>query len=277
MRRNSKKIKEFFSDADIPFEPLGREISEMKLNENELILLAERKDIPDDVVLRFSEGEKEFSRTFACKFITSRDRMTILSDTILNYFVFTNPYPDMYDIRLMGLRLLPDRIKKAFVERYALQLVTDANNVRAFDLTLLLLEEQASFPEDCMPTLVLASGIIKKDSHRSLLGTKLPNLVNCMMASMLPLEDNEFDKIFKYLNEENTSFSSRNFWSESWSNKKEKEILNGSYLKLASNPSISDYAIMELLVKSPPHFLNDIKTLVDFNEEKRSHYRGLVK
>ena len=56
---------------------------------------------------------------------------------------------------------------------------------------------------------------------------------------------------------------------------KSKEIFDSKnmLLKLAANPSISDYMIMQLKVKTPTRYMKDVEEVLEEHRQKRDEYR----
>lgn len=123
-------------------------------------------------------------------------------------------------------------------------------NDRYYSLMVTFLEFQCSIPEDCWHYVDETIDRIKHSNNQWDKQKLLPRVELCKSLMMTPInEDVSIEELDK---------SYGNF-------------LN--LLKIASNPSISDYLIMELKIKTHDEDMPFIDMLLNRNEEKREKWR----
>ncbi len=277
---NNHDIENFLDDEALPF-PLCEEAVRKcgkRLSDFAATLVASRKDCPDEFFAEICESRKltkgdVHSENFVdmlCKHCFLNERR--IPEDMLEGFIKKGlhvqaaRYPDM-----------SDRLKRKIAEKIGL-FDDDFERRKDGDFRLEYLKKihfqihqlvvhQRSLPDDCMKVLErLLKYFEEKDdliglsefvSHNGLRWMAVNQMMTSIRMMKKPLEDSHIDEIF-----DGQSFSIDRIYFA---------------MQAAANPSISDYAIMEILMKSTKdkEMLERLNKILNENEEKREQYRRL--
>ena len=222
--------------TDVPFSYCERALKEKYLKWKNKLKIALREDCPEKILVKLCKAGGE---RFRSRILIEREH---IPESALRAM-----WKKGYVSEFLYYWRLPDDLKREALKE--ILNYDDSGNIifsrYGNDYILIFLRNQHSFPEDCamIPDKVIE--YFKRnhydyyddlDTHIALLKTPL---------------------------------------DEKMVSEKSKEIFDSKnmLLKLAANPSISDYMIMQLKVKTPTRYMKDVEEVLEEHRQKRDEYR----
>lgn len=231
----------FLRNEDVPFEYCRKALKKDGIGWDEKILIALRNDCPDDMLVKIckKQGERFTSQLLYSKKHIICEALEELYKNPINLHV------------LIKYRKIPDKLKIKILN----DLVTldKLGNVIQYSYYVYdFIEYQYSIPDECWKLIDGVIGLSNKgvcSKEYAINETESIQMNVKLMKS--PLNENEVINLFEQ--------PGKNYlWM----------------LKLAANPSISDYIVMQLQIKAPEHLQDEVNSLLVENEKKREEWRS---
>ena len=226
----------FLKNELVPFEYCERAIRMKGIGWRNKLLVAKRRDCPVDVLVSLCRkgGERFLDDLFKT--------MKVIPEVAIRE-LFKKDWT-MY--HLASYWRLPDDIKAEMFERFVIR--DENGRIVSYDYGMdNFLECQVYLPDICWKDM---DAVL--DAYRARLrGDMRRNLVEIVRPMQTPLDDDYAMTIIDDANCRN--------WHK--------------FMKLAANPSISDYAMMEIRVKCPEHAMEDVNEILAKREPARDEYR----
>ena len=217
----------------VPFDYCLKAMKRKGIGWKNKVIIAKRKDCPSDIIIKLCKNGGE---RFTRELLERG--YGVPEDAMKELFKSENNISSIMQYWDLSDDMRHDMFKY-FNDRY-------------YSLMVTFLECQCSIPEDCWHYVDETIDKIKYSNNQWDKQKLLPRVELCKSLMMTPINEDvsieELDKPSYYGN-----------------------FLN--LLKIASNPSISDYLIMELKIKTHDEDMPIIDMLLDRNEEKREKWR----
>ena len=227
----------FLRNEMVPFEYCEMALKMKRIGWKNKLIVAKRSDCPIDVVSRICKngGEKLLDDLFAT--------MRVIPEKVIREIY----KKDCTSRHLISYWRLPDDIKSKMFQSF---LVRDEHKrIVGYDCHMNdLLEYQVYLPDDCWNYM---DDVLKIWEEKPTGWRWERNFVALTKPMRTPLDD---DCALSIINRINGS---------------ERSLL----MKLAANPSISDYALMELQVKCPECAIDDVNEIIEKRKPAREEYR----
>lgn len=228
----------FLRNEMVPFEYCEMALKMKGIGWKNKLIVARRSDCPVDVISRICKngGEKLLDDLFAT--------MRVIPEKAIREIY----EKDCTSRHLISYWRLPDDIKSKMFQSF---LVRDGHKrIVGYDGHMNdLLEYQVYLPDDCLNDMHDIVEIWKKKSSG---WTWERNFIEMTKLMIAPLSDDcALSIIDHYMNVRNPRL----------------------LMKLAANPSISDYALMELQVKCPNCVIDDVNEIIEKRKPAREEYR----
>lgn len=229
----------FLRNEMVPFEYCERALKMKGIGWKNKLIVAKRSDCPVDVLSRICRngGERLLDDLFTT--------MKVIPEKVIR---------EMYEkdcgiYHLISYWRLPDDIKSEMFQKF---LVRDEHGrIVSYERYMDdFLEHQAYLPDDCWNFMDDVMEVWqKKKSNR--LWSYERNFAELTIPMRTPLDEDYALSIIDGINSRNLRL----------------------LMKLAANPSISDYALMELQVKCPEYAIEDANEIIAERKPARDEYR----
>lgn len=271
-------LEAYIQDEKLPFEYCEKALAHIgsSMPYYNKAWIASRRDCPDDVLIDICRDVISSKKEVMINFVNALCRYSRFKKTIpreaLDMIMETDAYTE-----LCYCFSMPDDMKSMLLKKIGLLEVEDMqtpdildsrffNLYQKFSVVQSYVEHQHSVPEDCMRSLNCLYDFFTDESYMAKtrrsydLWNKqfgMKNLLFSIKLMQIPLEDGTIDEMFSMPDELCK-------WSAS--------------MKCVMNPSISDYGIMQVLIKSEQEYdeiQSVINRLVNESKPKREEYRRM--
>lgn len=241
-----EEISCFIRNENVPFEYCMKALDRKGLSWQNKLTIVKRKDCPVDVMVKICRKAGE-------RFIR---RMVEGGEPIPEDALKTMFKRDWWDF--VTYWRLSDDLKRELMSH-----MVDSDGVIQSNNTLLFeefLKFQVSLPDDCMRLARKAIDRLRKEPSRGTwyspgdLAARMDGMLSFMQV---PVNEDGMEKAFDILQDSKC----RRYDEWTW------------LAKLAANPSISDYIVVELRMKTPDSWRRQVEELLDANENARDEYR----
>ncbi len=257
----SPKVLEFFlKNEEIPFEYCQRawNAKRNRMTTGELAALGCRLDCPDDIAHEAFRIGQEQDKFFFVTFCYNWKKPTPVPEWVFLKFQYFNA--NCHEGLLFSTKL-PERIQRKLLgELVMLGSDGEIDDRRQFSTLIsanTFILYQQIFPNDCLETLKkFKKYLLQFDRKTYMSAVEKQELLKSIDCLMEPLTDSQIDDLFKWCSE--------------------NEIYHFPELcyKCACNRSISDYGMMQLVVRAKStDMLDKINKLLEGNKERREAYR----
>lgn len=229
----------FLRNEMVPFEYCEMALKMKGIGWKNKLIVARRSDCPTDVISRICRngGERLLDDLFAT--------MKVVPEKVIREIY----KKDCISRHLISYWRLPDDIKSEMFERLIVR--DERGGIVAYNHQMNdFLEYQVYLSDDCLNAM---NDVVKIWKARSSGWTLERNFIEMTLPMTVPLSDNYALSTINHMDSRNPRL----------------------LMKLAANPSISDYVLMELQVKCPECAIDDVNEIIAKRKTAREEYRRM--